>query len=73
MIVCVCRGASDRDIRNAISGGANCLGRLQQCGIGGDCGSCEGILEQFIGEAADAGRISRCATCCQPQSALATA
>jgi bacterioferritin-associated ferredoxin len=64
MIVCICRGVSDRDIRHAIDGGANCLGRLQQCGIGGDCRGCEGALEELIDEAACAGRIDRCRTCC---------
>jgi len=72
MIVCLCRGVSDREIRNAIDNGATCLGQLEQCGIGGDCGGCEGVLEELIDEAVDAGRVSACRACCGNRS-LATA
>ena len=72
MIVCLCNGKSDRDIRNAIDNGATCLGQLEQCGIGGDCGGCEATLERMIDVAVDAGRVNRCVTCCANR-ALATA
>jgi bacterioferritin-associated ferredoxin len=72
MIVCLCKGVSDRDIRNAIDSGASCLGRLEQCGIGGQCGGCEDMLEKMIGDAIDAGRVSECRACCADQ-ALASA
>jgi len=72
MIVCLCRGVSDREVRNAIDRGATCLGRLEQSGIGGDCRGCERLLERMIDDSADAGRITRCSTCCE-ESALATA
>jgi bacterioferritin-associated ferredoxin len=64
MIVCLCNGKSDRDIRSAINDGASCLGRLEQRGIGGRCGGCEDTLEQMIDEAVDAGRVSPCIACC---------
>ena len=72
MIVCLCRGISDKDVRCAIDSGATCLGRLEQCGIGGDCRGCESTLEEMIGDAEAAGRVSRCMACCA-ESALATA
>ena len=72
MIVCLCRGVSDRDIRHAIDSGASCLGRLEQRGIGGDCGGCEGVLERMIDDAVDAGRVNPCIACCASRR-LATA
>jgi bacterioferritin-associated ferredoxin len=71
MIVCICRGASDRDVRNAVEGGATCLQTLERRGIGGDCRGCERTLRDFI--VAVAGERSVCATCCAPESAFATA
>jgi len=64
MIVCLCKGVSDRDIRNAIDQGATCLGQLEQSGIGGQCGGCEDMLERMIDDAVDCGRADRCAACC---------
>lgn len=73
MIVCLCRGTSDRDIRHAIDNGATCLGQLEQCGVaGGQCGGCEDVLEQMIDQAVDAGRVSPCVACCSNR-ALASA
>lgn len=72
MIVCLCNGKSDRDIRNAIDDGATCLGQLEQCGIGGQCGGCEDMLETMISRAVEAGRVSRCVACCA-ERARATA
>jgi bacterioferritin-associated ferredoxin len=50
MIVCICRGASDRDIRAAIQGGARCVDTLEGCGIGGDCGGCHDTLREMLVE-----------------------
>jgi len=69
MIVCICKGASERDIRGAVERGANCLEKLQRCGIGGDCGSCEESVRDLMMEVA---RDSACRTCCA-ETALATA
>jgi len=63
MIVCLCRGVSDRQVNEAIDNGATCVGRLEQCGIGGDCGGCERTLEKMLDKAEETGRISRCTTC----------
>jgi bacterioferritin-associated ferredoxin len=68
MIVCLCYGKSDRDIRNAIDDGATCLGQLEQSGIGGQCGGCEDMIEDMIDQAVDAGRVSPCLTCCAKRS-----
>jgi len=48
MIVCNCRGASDRDVRRVIDAGAGCLTELEQAGIGGDCRCCEDMLRDMI-------------------------
>ena len=48
MIVCNCRGASDREVNAAIQRGAACLSELERCGIGGDCGSCADMLREMI-------------------------
>jgi bacterioferritin-associated ferredoxin len=68
MIVCLCHGKSDRDVRYAIDNGASCLGQLEQCGIGGDCRGCEEMLEEMIDQALDAGQVIPCITCCVKRS-----
>jgi bacterioferritin-associated ferredoxin len=41
MIVCVCKAVSDRQIRAAAKGGANCLRDLtRDLGVGTCCGKC---------------------------------
>jgi bacterioferritin-associated ferredoxin len=52
MIICNCRGASDRDIKAAIEAGAGCLSELERSGIGGHCGCCEETLREMISECA---------------------
>ncbi|HSP33168.1 MAG TPA: (2Fe-2S)-binding protein [Thermoanaerobaculia bacterium] len=51
MIVCVCRGASERDVLNAIDHGAETIPELQRCGIGTECGSCHNMLRKMLAEA----------------------
>jgi bacterioferritin-associated ferredoxin len=53
MIVCVCRGASENDILNAIDDGADTVADLQRCGIGTECGSCHNLLRRMLAEACD--------------------
>ena len=48
MIICLCRGKSDRDIVKAIDRGAESLRDLQRCGIGSDCGSCHTALRHML-------------------------
>ena len=52
MIVCNCRGASDRDVKAAIQAGAACLSELERRGIGGDCGCCQDTLRELITDCA---------------------
>ncbi|MEZ4435836.1 MAG: (2Fe-2S)-binding protein [bacterium] len=49
MIVCICEGVSDRDVRDAARRGADSLATLQQqCGAGGDCGQCRPELRRML-------------------------
>jgi bacterioferritin-associated ferredoxin len=48
MIVCVCDGASDRQLASAILHGANSLTDLQRSGIGTGCGACHEVLESRV-------------------------
>jgi len=70
MIVCICRGASERDVRNAVGAGAACLEKLERCGIGGDCRGCENVLRDIVLEVA---ANDACRACCSSEAALATA
>lgn len=54
MIVCICRGASDRDVMEAIDNGASSVRDLQRCGIGDQCGSCHNSLRGMLARAAAA-------------------
>jgi len=51
MIICICRGKSDRDINRSIDAGATSLRDLQRCGIGDQCGSCVGDLRSMLARA----------------------
>lgn len=51
MIVCICRGASDRDVNRAIDAGARSIADLQRCGIGTECGSCHNFLRMMLADA----------------------
>jgi bacterioferritin-associated ferredoxin len=55
MIVCVCEGLSERNIRSAIQSGARSVGELgRRCGAGLDCGRCRAMLRGMLGEGCDA-------------------
>ena len=51
MIVCVCRGATDKRVMSAIDNGASTLRDLQRCGIGDQCGSCHETLRMMLAAA----------------------
>jgi len=53
MIVCICRGASDRTVNQAIDDGARSVRDLQRCGIGDQCGSCHNFLRKMLAGAAE--------------------
>jgi bacterioferritin-associated ferredoxin len=49
MIVCLCRGVSDRTIRLAIAGGATSTDAVAaRCGAGTDCGSCRHAIQDLV-------------------------
>lgn len=49
MIVCSCRGVSDRTLLQAIRDGANTVDEVgQRTGAGTGCGCCRGSLAQII-------------------------
>jgi bacterioferritin-associated ferredoxin len=48
MIVCICRGKSDREINRAIEAGATSVRDLQRCGIGDQCGGCHVELRAML-------------------------
>jgi bacterioferritin-associated ferredoxin len=58
VIVCICRGKSDRDVLRAIDDGAASVRDLQRCGIGDQCGSCHNSLRAMLASAAEAAEVS---------------
>jgi bacterioferritin-associated ferredoxin len=48
VIICICRGKSDRVIAKAIDNGATSVRDLQRCGIGDQCGSCHNSLRGML-------------------------
>ena len=51
MIICLCRGVSESDIRRVIERGASTPDAVTDaCGAGGDCGACAIILADLVAE-----------------------
>ena len=51
MIVCLCRGVSESDIRRVIERGAFTAEAVTAaCGAGGDCGACTLMLWDILAE-----------------------
>ena len=51
MLLCHCRGVSDRVIDAAITCGARCPDDVAQaCGAGADCGGCRPAIEELLAE-----------------------
>lgn len=49
MYVCVCLAVNDKEVREAIEGGATTRHEVTRtCGAGGDCGACHGMIENMI-------------------------
>ena len=71
VIICICRGKSERDITRAIEDGAATVRDLQRCGIGDQCGSCHNSLRAMLAEAA-AASAPPCPACV-PETAVAGA
>ena len=69
MIICICRGKSEKDIQRAIDTGASTVRDLQRCGIGDQCGSCHNSLRTMLAQAAAAAQ--PCPACVTPEPATA--
>jgi bacterioferritin-associated ferredoxin len=55
VIVCICHGVDERELRRTIAGGARTVGDvMRRCGAGSDCGSCIEALEHALVRACDA-------------------
>jgi bacterioferritin-associated ferredoxin len=63
VIVCICRGKSDRDVMKAIDNGAETVRDLQRCGIGDQCGSCHNSLRSMLALAAAKSAAQPCPAC----------
>ena len=51
MIICLCRGLSESDIRRVIERGAwSADAVMAACGAGGDCGACTIMLADLVAE-----------------------
>jgi bacterioferritin-associated ferredoxin len=49
MIVCLCRGLSERDLRGLLAGGLQSTDELSRsCGAGGDCGACLAMIDRLV-------------------------
>ncbi len=56
MYVCVCYAVTDTEVQSAIQGG--CTSReavTRACRAGGDCGSCHGMIDSMLEDAAEGG------------------
>jgi bacterioferritin-associated ferredoxin len=66
MLVCLCRGVSDREVREVLAGGATTLRQVgKACGAGIDCGSCRDLIRTMIASCPPRG--------CDPPGAAAPA
>jgi bacterioferritin-associated ferredoxin len=66
MILCLCRGVSDRVVRLAVQNGARDVADVTaSCGAGGKCGTCrEAIADVFV-EAGRCPGAEHCAGACR--------
>jgi bacterioferritin-associated ferredoxin len=49
MYVCVCRAVTDKQVTEAIEGGAETVAEVTRvCEAGGDCGACHQKIEDMI-------------------------
>jgi bacterioferritin-associated ferredoxin len=52
MIVCLCRGISERHIEAIVASGAKTAGDVSRaCGAGTDCGACSHLVAALVEEA----------------------
>lgn len=49
MILCLCRGVSEREVADAVARGATTVAEVRrQCGAGTDCGSCVAEIKAHL-------------------------
>lgn len=72
MIICICRGKSEKDVMRSIDNGAASVRDLQRCGIGDQCGSCHNTLRSMLAQAA-ASSAQPCPACTLQPAATLTA
>jgi bacterioferritin-associated ferredoxin len=73
VIICICRGKSDREIAKAIDNGATSVRDLQRCGIGDQCGSCHNTLRGMFARAvAEQAATAACPGCAARAAAAAS-
>jgi len=49
MVLCLCKGLSDKAVQRVIDDGARSVDEIgDRCGAGTDCGSCKDALEQMV-------------------------
>jgi bacterioferritin-associated ferredoxin len=60
VIVCICRGVSDKTIEAKIHAGATTVRDLQRCGIADQCGSCHNVLRTMLAQASAAAATPPC-------------
>lgn len=52
MIVCLCRGVSERHIEATVAAGATTVGEVSRaCGAATDCGACHYLVTALVEEA----------------------
>lgn len=57
MIVCHCKGTTDREIQAAATRGrGTCAEVERRCGAGGGCGGCKPTIVAILAELASSGR-----------------
>jgi bacterioferritin-associated ferredoxin len=68
MIVCLCRGVSDRKVRLAVLAGAASLSAVARaCDAGRGCGACHEEIERLLDEGTgDAAAVGSCSAACAP-------
>lgn len=70
MIICLCRGVSDRSVRLAVEQGARTLKEVAMaCGAGRGCGGCHEAVRELIGQTP----VRACADCAVGEVRVASA
>lgn len=66
MYVCLCKGVTDSQIRQAVDSGATSLRQVrQQLGVGSQCGKCSCLAREIMDSAMQEGALDASALCYQ--------